>query len=371
MFKRARTLFAAAPSESLPPASPWQPNDVLVQHTLADLFGFAGLEVTRSQAMSLAPIKRGRKLITGQIGAFPLVAYRGHDLMSTQPAIMRQLERGRPQAVTLAWIVDALMFYGRAYLEIKARDWTARPTAFAFVPEWQARTDGAGNLLAIDSRKVNASDWIRIDADDEGILKSGRHDINEALAIKLASRRASQNPVPSIELHQTGGEQLTDDQIDKLIARWAAARQGENGGVAFTNQSIETKVQGQPAEQLLISARNQASIDLAGHMNLPAWAVDASVEGGSLTYSNVPSRSRELIDYTFTPYMNAIAGRLSLDDVLPAGQWCSFNTTQALQGNFPERMTGYKTAIDAGIYTADECRQMERGIPLEERNTTP
>lgn len=371
MFDRFRNWLTAAPTMTPPPASPWAPSDALVEHTLADLFGLDGRPVSRAQAMRLGPIKRGRKLITGQIGAFPLVVLKGADQVSPQPAFTSQLEAGRSRSVTIAWVVDALMFFGRAYLEVTARYYDGRPSRFRFVPEWQAKTDGDGNLLAIGDRKVGPRDWIRIDADDEGLLENGRDDLNEMMAIKIASRRAADNPVPSIELHQTSGEQLTDDQIDKLVARWAAARRGKNGGAAYTNQSIETKVHGQPVEQLLIAARNQASIDLANHMNLPAWAVDASVTGGSLTYSNVPSRTRELVDYTLTPYMNAIAGRLSADDVLPAGTWCAFDTSQVLQGNFSERMGGYKTAIDAGIYTADECRQLERGIPLEERTTTP
>lgn len=360
---------AAALMQSPPPVSPWQADDVLTRLTLSEVFGFSGQPVTRSQAMQLGPVKRGRKLVTGQLGGFPLVVYRGRERHPQQPAFTVQLEPGRPRAITMAWIGDALMFFGRAFLEVKARDWTGRPAAFGFVPEWQARTDGAGTLLAIDGRKVGPRDWIRIDADDEGLLTSAQEDINQALAIKLAVGRAASNPVPSIDLHQTGGDQLTDPQIDRLVARWAQARRGENGGISFTNQSIEAKVLGQNVEQLLIAARNQSAIDLANQMNLPAWAVDASVEGGSLTYSNVPSRTRELIDYTLAPYMNAIAGRLSMDDILPAGTWCAFDTSAALQGTFAERLTGYKAGIEAGIYTAEECRDMERGIPLEERTT--
>lgn len=371
MFDRFRAWLTASPVESMPPVSPWQPTDVLQQQTLSEVFGFAGHPVSRAQAMTLGPVKRGRKLMTGQIAAFPLVVFRGHQQLKPQPAFTTNLERGRARTVTISWIVDALMFHGRAFLEITSRNYDGRPASFAFVPEWNARTDGAGLLLAIGDRKVGPRDWIRIDADDEGLLSSAQEDINQALAIKLAVGRAAQNPVPSIELHQKSGTQLTDPQIDKLIERWANARRGNNGGVAFTNESIETKLHGQAVEQLLISARNQSSIDLANHMNLPAWAVDASVAGGSLTYSNVPSRTRELVDYTLTPYMNAIAGRLSMDDVLPAGTWCSFDTSRVLQGNFSERMAGYKSAIEADIYTADECRALERGIPLEERTTTP
>lgn len=366
MFERLKAA-AAAFSQTPPPVSPWQPSDALQQLTLSEVFGFAGQPVSRAQAMTLGPVKKGRKLVTGQIGAFPLVVYRGTQRLDVQPAITMQPEAGRPRAITLAWVADALMFYGRAYLEVLSRDWTGRPARFSFVPEWAARTDGAGALLAIDGRKVGPRDWIRIDADDEGLLASAREDINQALAIKIAVGRAASNPVPSIDLHQTGGEQLTNNQIDTLVSRWAAARAGQNGGIAFTNQSIEAKVLGQNVEQLLIAARNQSAIDLANQMNLPAWAVDASIEGSSLTYSNVPSRTRELIDYTLTPYMNAIAGRLSMDDVLPAGTWCGFDTSAALQGSFSERMTGYKTAVEAQIYTPEECRALERGLPLEER----
>lgn len=365
MFDSFRAWLTASPKQAQP-ASPWSRPDALESHTLAELFGVAGRTVDRSLAMKLGPVKRGRKLITGQIGSFPLVAFRGSEKLGTQPAFVSQLERGRPMSVTLAWIVDAMFFYGRAYLEVTARDWTNRPTAFAFVPEWNARTDQAGNLVAIGNRPVTAGQWVRIDADDEGLLANAADDINEALAIKAAGRRAANNPVPSIELHQTSGADLTDAQIDGLLARWAAARRGENGGAAFTNSSIETKVHGQPVEQLLISARQAAAVEIANHMNLPAWAVDAAVSGGSLTYSNVPSRTRELVDYTLTPYLNAIAGRLSMDDILPAGTWCKFDTTQVLQGNFAERMAGYKTAIDSGMYTPEQCRLIEAGIPLEE-----
>lgn len=368
MFERLKAA-AAALTQSPPPVSPWQADDVLTQLTLAEVFGFAGQPVSRSQAVQLGPIKKGRKLITGQIGAFPLVVYRGLAQLKVQPQFTTQLEAGRPRAISIAWIVDALMFYGRAFLEVKHRDWTGRPTQFAFVPEWQARTDGAGQLLAVDGRKIGARDWVRIDADDAGLLTDAQEDINQALAIKLAVGRAAANPVPSIDLHQTGGTQLTNKQIDELVTRWAQARKGLNGGIAYTNETIEAKVLGQNVEQLLISARNQSAIDLANHMNLPAWAVDATTSGSSLTYSNVPSRTRELIDYTFTPYLNAIAGRLSMDDILPAGTWCAFDTSASLQGTFTERMTGYKAAIDSQIYTPEECRAIERGIPLEERTT--
>lgn len=230
---------------------------------------------------------------------------------------------------------------------------------FRFVPEWQATVDNAGMLIHAFDRPVNRGDWIRIDGPHEGLLSKAIDDIRDAIALKRAVSKASNNMVPSLELHQESGNQLTKPEIDQLVDSWVKALRGK--GVAYTNQSIKAISHGQAAEQLMIDARNQSAIDLARHMNLPAWAVDAAVEGGSMTYTNVPSRSRELLDYTLQPYLDAIAGRLSLRDVLPHGQTVRFDTTQFLAGDFSTRMEAYKTAIDAGIYTAEEVRQLEAG----------
>lgn len=122
---------------------------------------------------------------------------------------------------------------------------------------------------------------------------------------------------------------------------------------------------GQQPEQLLIAARNAANLDIARCLNLPAWAVDGEVGGSSLTYQNVPSRSRELIDYTLAGYMEAITSRLSLDDVLAQGTWAAMSTDVLTDGDFGDRMTAYKAARDADVYTSEELRQREAGVPIE------
>jgi len=115
----------------------------------------------------------------------------------------------------------------------------------------------------------------------------------------------------------------------------------------------------------LINAQNLADINLARAMGAPAWMIDASVNGSSITYGNVNSRSRELVEDTLQPYMDAIMQRLSLDDVLAAGVWARMDASDLLKDSYAVRMGGHKTAIEAGVYTAEEVRSMEMGIPLE------
>lgn len=340
----------------------------LTQVILSDLFPDVALPINRSRAMAIPSVAKSRHIITGMIARFPLIHMTGNMPAASQNPLVRQPEIGRPLSTSLTWWTDALLFHGRCWLLILERyQEDARPRRFKWVPEHRAGVDEAGNLVRAFGEPVNPGDYIRIDGPHEGILNFGRRMLREALDVADAAARAAANPVPSIELHQTGGTPLTAEQRKELVEAWAAARtNGRNGGVAYTNQNIEAKTHGQAAEQLLIAARNAVAVDMARLCGLPAWAVDAVVEGSSMTYNNAPSRARELIDFGLQPYMTAIADRLSMDDVLAAGHWCRFDTTAALSPDFKTRMEGYKAAIDAGIYTADELRRMDAGVPLEE-----
>ena len=323
-----------------------------------------GYPIDRAAAMSVAAVAKGRHLIAASIGRFPLVAMVGTDPAPRPPGWVAQPEAGRPRNTSILWTVDALIFYGRAFWRITERYADDnRPARFEWVPEWAARTDQYGALISAWNEAVAPGASIRIDGPHEGILNFAAPRIHEALEIDRAAAHASNNPVPSIELHQTAGDPLTSTEIADLVGNWRRAREAH--GVGYTNQSVQLIPHGIAPEQLLIDGRNAVALNIARAMGIPAWAIDATVQGSSLNYSNAPSRSRELIDYGLTPYMSAIEGRLSMDDVLPAGTWARFDTTDLLRGDFKERMDAYEVAIRAGVYTAEECRRMETGTALE------
>ncbi|MDN5666938.1 MAG: phage portal protein [Renibacterium salmoninarum] len=367
-----QVLEAANAAQPLQPSTiaTWEDQSALDRLVWSELYGKdATQHVSRTLAMSVGAVARGRHLLTGAISGCPLVGMKGAKPLADQPKFIRQPEAGRPRNVTLTWLVDMLIFHGRAFLEVTERYADGSVARFRWVPEWSAGVSTSGQLETAFGHPVAAGDGIRIDGPHEGILNFAAPRILEAVAVDSAAAKASDNPVPSVELHQTGGDQLSPEDRDKLIAGWVAARRGANGGVAFTNQSVEAKMHGIASEQLLIDGRNAAALNIARAMGLPAWAVDANVPGASLTYSNTPSRSRELIDYGSGPYMSAITGRLSLDDIMPAGQWCRFDTSSLLQPDFKTRMEGYKIAIETGVYSKEECRAIEEGTPLEEAGT--
>lgn len=348
--------------------SSWDRTDgILTKLTMADLYGLdvSGIaDLSRSEAMAVSSVAKIRNRITAKIGGFPLQARKGTGAYEYEPKWVTNLEDGRARFVTMSWLVDSLIFWGRGWLVITERGAGNVPQRFQFVPIWEAKEDN-GILTHAWGKPVDPANIVRVEAHHEGLLKYGQESLKRAALIEKAAARAADNPVPSIDLHQTSGHALSNEEIDNLIQRWANARSGKNGGVGYTNQSIEAKTLGQAPEQLLLGGRNLAAIDIARAMGAPAWSIDATTNGSSITYGNVESRSRELLEDTLQPYMDAISGRLSLDDILPRGVWLRIDGSDLLKESYRNRMTGHKQAIDAKIYTPEEIRQMETGTPLE------
>ncbi|MFT3876198.1 MAG: phage portal protein [Propioniciclava sp.] len=334
--------------------------------TLQHLYDLADdhTPVTRAQAMAIPAVARGRNVICQTLGRVAWEARTGTKRTHPQPAIITQPEgNARARALTYAWTADALLFYGRAWWIARARDYNQRITCVEWVPESAITWDS--EHYYVRGIRTPPENIIRIDGPHEGLLVYGQDVLKAARAISKAYGRTAANPTPALELHQTQGDKLTKEEIDQLIARWIAARNNPNGAVSYTNQAIELRTHGLPAEQLLIAGRKASSLDIAQAMGLPAWAVDAEVGGSSITYSNSPSRMRELLDLSLTGYFDAIGGRLSLDDVLPRGTWAHALVEQLTTPDFADRMAGYKAAQEAGIYTAEQCIAIETGTPLE------
>ena len=76
---------------------------------------------------------------------------------------------------------------------------------------------------------------------------------------------------------------------------------------------------------LLVEGRNAAAVDCARTVGVAAAMVDATVPKASLTYETQQGRGLEHTEYGVEPYAEAIAARLSLDDVVPRGQRMRFD----------------------------------------------
>lgn len=355
--------IAAVNDGSWQPLSPFAAEDNHLEAiTHAAIFGddLNAVHMNRERAMQLSVVSAARRKIAGTIGRLPLIATRdGAEIEPRQ--LLEQPEYGRPRSTTITWTVDALIFHPWAHWLITERDYMGFPSRIRLVPRHLENMNVAGELIAVGDTPINPLDAIRIDSPTSGLLIDGADALRRAWIIAQAASKAEANPVPALDLHNTG-EDLTSAEIEELLDSWENARRRR--GVGYSSRGLEVKALGVSTEQLLISGRRHLDLELVRHLGVPAWAVDVIIEGSSLNYTNRASRNADLIDGALAPYMEAIADRLSMNDVTPRGQHVSFNTDELVKPLRAERLKMLGDAVAAGILTVEEARREEGLDPL-------
>lgn len=330
IFDKLTAPIARAVTSSMPLASPWQsahPHhlDSIVYN---DIFGKAGRRsVSRKEAVQIPALSRARLLITSTIPRLPLKATY---VETSEPAVVPYWLNHSEGTVTpfhrMLWTVDDLFFYGWSLWSLERDQSSGDITSAARIPYDRWGFDDNGNIK-VDDKPVWDDDVMLIPGVSEGILTYGAATLAEAIHLANAVQKAAETPSAHTELHQTNDAPMTEDEVRALINSWAAARRGENGGVAFTSAGIEVREHGAPSEHLLINARNAVSVDVARHAGIPASMVDAYLSGSSISYANTSARMAELITFGLSPLMNSVTARLSQDDITPHGVAIEYDTT--------------------------------------------
>jgi hypothetical protein len=343
MFGWLRAAFAVpAP---LPPtiglASPFSDPGILSRITLDSLF--PGLDpeawpLTRDQAMTVPAVAAAYSRIVGTLSRLPLVPLDSAGRSWSGPAgLLTQPDPGMPHTTTMRDTLSDVLFHGVGYWGVTATYQTdSRPLDAVYVPVGEVDTDDAGRQTV----SAGYLDWLnrarglavlmggahllRFDGPiPGGLLGIGQPTLRTAARFERAVLTAADNPVPSVELHQTTDDSLSDPEILAMIRQWEDARRGH--GVGYTNAAIELKTHGQQPEQLLISGRNQQAVDVARLAGIPAASIDAAIPGASLTYANLVDRLRDLINLGLQNYAAPFCARLSMDDVTPHGVSVAFD----------------------------------------------
>lgn len=338
-----------------------------------------GGPVTRSVAMQIPTIRRGRNMICGTISALPLVCSRYQDgrQVMVQRTLLQQLDPRCAPAYTLAMTVDDLMFRPVSWWRVTARDATEYPSSIErLAPERvqvQPETAESVGRVLVDGHEVADRDIIRIDGPDEGLLAHGGPIIRLALSLMRGAKRTADDDVPTGKLALregatepssapgSAGDGSDRSQVDKLLDDWEAARAART--TAYLNSALDYEtVASTAAQRQLKELSDMVATDLARVLNLPASRVNAP-QGSGMTYTNTEADRRDLVDITLTPYLTAIAQRLSMGDVTPAGQSVTFDLTGYVRGTITELVAAGAAAITAGIVSREEVRTGWLGLP--------
>ncbi|MDU0367670.1 phage portal protein [Microbacterium sp. KSW4-17] len=299
----------------------------------ADIWGTDYQPVTRSQAMQVAPIKRGRSIIVGSLSDLPLEsgAWSGETFVpaNRQPTWMTQTAGTQTVWHRMAHTLDDLIFYGWSLWAVeRSTDTGAILDAFRVTYDRWAFDEHSPIGVTIDGRPVtDPGSVILFAGPDEGLLSAGSETIRGARAMERAWVGRVESPIPAMvlqEVNSGGGSAISKEQAEAYVAAWRAARTAPGGAVGFLPANLSMNVYGETNADLFTEGRNNIRLDVANFLNLPASVLDGSTATASLTYSTAQGEFSQLnswLEYWLAP----IEARLSQDDVTPHGQTVRFD----------------------------------------------
>jgi hypothetical protein len=297
----------------------------------SDIFGLANIPFTRGEAMSITAVSKARNLIAATIAKLPLVVQNKDGLLppETQPSWTYRTDGSISPFMRMLWTIDDLLFYGRSLWEV-----TRGSDGFILTAErvpyewWKVTAEGA---ITIHDVPVSADAVLYFPGPIEGLLDKDAQSLRAAKTIAASVASRVQAPIPVMELHATGDDAISDEEAKALVTSYNAARRDPEGATVFTPAGIEMRPHGDKADSgFMVEGRNAVRLDVANMTGIPAALLDGTVTQSSLTYSTQEGRRNEFVDYGLSMWMEAIAGRLSADDVVPRGQSVVFDQTDFL-----------------------------------------
>jgi HK97 family phage portal protein len=330
-----------------------------------------GVAIDRSLALQVPSVSRCRNLIAGVISSIELGLYKkstGKKLES--PVWLEQPDIRQPLSVTLAYTVDALLFYGVGYWRVTslyADD--GRPSGFEFIPNTRVTvtTNKYGDEVeyySVNGERVpmgGIGSLVTFQSLLPGVLQTGGRTIQAALDIQKAAAVAAATPMATTILKNTGAD-LPEAQVQGLLAAWKAARQ--NRSTAYLTSTLEAQNIGfSPKDMTYNESSQYLATEIARLMNVPAYYISADMNN-SMTYQNILDGRKEFVAYSLQPFISAIENRLSMDDITAHGNRVRFAVDETfLRADTMARLNAIEKMLTLGLIDVEQAQQMEQLTP--------
>lgn len=331
LLDRARQLFGFSKStgfgDSFALASPFSVGTGLAPVLLTDLgYGGEGNPATALEALKCPPIWRGVTALSTLIADLELEYDDGSDLDEAD-AWMNASEGSITPGARHAALLQDLMFSRDACYWIQ-REGDTIVSALKLPRElWQL--DWMGNITINGQIAQDQSAFIFFQSlMPLGLLDAAADSIHHYHDLRNTIRSRSRNPIPMVELHIEEEFEGTAEELAKAQKDWSAARQAENGAVAFTPKGIKLiphTGSGNDSD-MLTGARNAVRLDFANFLNLAASLLEGA-NGASGTYENTLQTKDELVTLSLATWLTPIQQRLSQPDVTKSGKKIRFRTS--------------------------------------------
>ncbi len=341
-----------------------------------------GTSVTREQALGVPAVLKARNRICS-LATLPLVEY-GPDNAVQNNALLAQIDPNVANIVTLAETLEDLIFDSIAWWRVLARGSDRfpmsaervapervsleRPMGAAALPSGYLPTYGP--VLWVDGEPVLARDMIRFDSPNPPLRTAGARAIRKAIKYDEAALTYANNPSPlDYFTPAENAEPIDDDAAVEHISSWRSARR--RGGTGWIPRSMKYVREAAPtaSDMQLVELQQHCTLEIANATGLDAETLGVSTT--SRTYTNRQDYRLDIINDVYSPFMGAIAGRLSMGDVTRRGYRVEFSLKAYMRANPTERWTVAGIAIDKGVMSPEEIRAEEGLTPGAPRPAAP
>lgn len=344
--------------------------------------------IARDQAMQVPAFRRAVQLVSSSVSTLRLSMKDPAQRPITPIPFLRQPDPKVTTQALLAKTVQDLCLWGYAYwfnpLWNVREGWrfpdSATPKHRAIIrvaPEDVAlvRHDEV-TLYVYDAQgiphpnRVPPEAVIIFEAPAGHWLKDGARALATAQMLEDSVRMYAQTPLPQTVVRNQGPRK-TKEQVDELLTAIEASRVKRS--TAYVGRDLELDTMGWDAQQIALSeARAQQVLEVARITGIPPLYLAQGIQGSSHNYSNLTQQRLDL-HAALVPFTNAMAERLSFDDVTGNGYTVSFDFTPFLRVDPTMRADLYAKLIPLGVMTADEARAFEQLTPTPNMpgNTDP
>lgn len=201
-------------------------------------------------------------------------------------------------------------------------------------------------------------------------LKDGARALATSQMLEDSVRMYAQTPLPQTVVRNQGPRK-TKEQVEELLTAIEASRVKRS--TAYVGRDLELDTMGWDAQQIaLTEARSQQVLEVSRITGIPPLYLSQGINGSSHNYANLTQQRLDL-HTALIPFANAMAERLSFDDVTGNGYTVSFDFTPWLRVDPTMRASLYEKLIPLGVMTPQEARAFEQLAPTPNMpgNTDP
>jgi HK97 family phage portal protein len=368
--------------------------DPALKYLYGDARTSSGEPVSLERSVGLTALWSCVSLISGAIGAMPLVLYRrledGREKATEHPLFDVLRVRPNPvQSCVAFWeaMVVALLLRGNSYAAI-VRDDDARVRGLFYVSPDRVSVEvlkngrlkykvNAGGLTTT----VDAANMLHVTgpmSDDGYTGRSVISTFRETLGLGLATERYAGEFFSNAATPRgilTAPQALTPkarEQISASIAEAHTAQGKRHRTLVLESGLVWTPIGLNHEDSQLIESRRFTTEEVARIFGVPPVMIGAETKG-SMTYSNAETRSLDFLKYCLAPWLARIESAVNFACVSPLERrqlYCEYLPDALLATDTKGRYEAYQLGVAGGWLTVDEIRRKENLPALVERAPT-